>query len=463
MNLVDVIQFDGNPSVLVWKSPIEDFNSATQLIVDETHEAIVMIEGRTEVYGPGTHTLQTMNIPGLNFIQRMATGGETPFPCKVFFVNKVHAMDMLWGTRDTLPVMDPELDIMLHLRLRGNLSFVVENTKKFVQKFVGFVNVFDDSQVIDQFRGIIATEVTDQVAKVVVNAKIGLFSINAHLREISDMLLKGPLQPLFDEYGAKLVKFNLETITSDNEDTAEFQQAKSAAKARVIAAGSEAEARRLQGYTWSEEQQAAVLRTLAGNNGAAGTFIGGMLGIGTAGAMAAPMNNMIGDFMGNGMGNGGLGGAAQGSPLAAAAAGTPLGGAPVPNAGTPAAAASSAPAANAPVANAPVPNATNAGGAQTAMTNAANAMGAAANAMAGGAPKPPAPPMPPAPGHAANAPAPTRPQAGHPCPGCGHEVQAGWVACPFCGTRLGNPKCPSCGQEVQAAWMACPFCGTKLR
>lgn len=67
MALVDVIQFEGDPTTLLWKSPIEDFNSSSQLIVDETHEAIVMIEGRTEVFGAGRHTLGLQNYIGRDF------------------------------------------------------------------------------------------------------------------------------------------------------------------------------------------------------------------------------------------------------------------------------------------------------------------------------------------------------------------------------------------------------------
>lgn len=427
MNVVDVIQFEGDPKSLVWKSPIEDFNTATQLIVDETHEAILMIEGRTEVLGPGRHTLETQNYFGLNAIQRFATGGKTAFPCKVYFVNKVHAMDLLWGTRDTLPVMDPELDIMLHLRLRGNLSFVVENSKKFVQKFVGFVSVFDDAQVVERFRGIIATEVTDQVAKVVVNAKIGLFSINAHLKDISGMLM-APLQTLFDEYGAKLVKFNLETITSNNEDTAEFQQAKAAAKARVIAAGSEAEARRLQGYTWSEEQQAAVMRTLAGNNGTAGSFIGGMLGIGTAGSLTESMNNVAGGFFGNGAqrvtgAGGGFAASVQGAPLGDVSAAQPS-------------------------------------------SDTQSAPSVSASVTPGGTSAPTAEPAPAAESVPAPVPGPASApatQSRDQCPNCHGAVQSAWKICPFCGTPLGDSKCPNCHEDVQPSWMVCPFCGTKLK
>lgn len=478
MAIVDVIQFEGDPNILVWKSPVEDFNTGTQLIVDETHEAIVMVEGRTEVFGAGRHSLDSQNYFGLNAIQRMATGGKTIFPCKVFYVNKVHAMDMLWGTTDKLPVMDPDMDIMLHLRLRGNLTFTIENSKKFMEKFSGFINQYDSrqtsrmaaqsgssyfmpDQVIQQLRGIISTEVTDQVAKVVTNAKIGLFSINAHLKDISQ-LLSFPLGNLFDEYGMKLVRFNIETITSDNEDTAEFQMAKSAAAARVIAAGSEAEARRIQGYTWSDEQKANILKELAGNDGAAGSFMGGVLGIGAGGPMTEPITGIVDNFFGNGSRSGGAvndvfsNGAQSMGDAANAAQSNPL-------------ATASQPAAN--------PLADMMGGVQQPNAAAGQSQGAGLGIQGfnlqeaddqsaqTAATQPIAQQPSPQTAQTMRIPTAAGDDIGETslmCGNCGAKVDPAWKACPFCANPLGKPKCPSCGQEVDAAWKACPFCANPL-
>lgn len=431
MALVDVIQFEGDPTTLLWKSPIEDFNSSSQLIVDEAHEAIVMIEGRTEVFGAGRHTLDPQNYIGMNFIQRMATGGKTIFPCKVYFVNKVHAMDMLWGTPDKLQVLDPEYHLMLNLRLRGNLAFVVEQTKQFALKFSGLRDSFSNNQVVQQFRGIIVTAVTSQIAKLVNRNKIGYFAINEYLPDISQALMPY-IGKQFDEYGIKLVKFNIETISSDNEDTSEFKSALSAATAKRLGSQAEADARKIQGYTWQDEQKSNILKALASNTG----DIGSMLGIGIVnGNMTQPMNS-VADFFGS---SGQLfSGDSQSANIPPAGPSGIPGGADIGNGGAASGSLSGIPGM---------------GGfnlEETGTNNAIPTPGASAPVDLQAAP---APSETAAAGQQNN---------GSQCPSCHQAVQAGWKACPFCGTSLVKPTCPNCSAEVQLTWKACPFCGSSL-
>jgi RNA polymerase subunit RPABC4/transcription elongation factor Spt4 len=45
------------------------------------------------------------------------------------------------------------------------------------------------------------------------------------------------------------------------------------------------------------------------------------------------------------------------------------------------------------------------------------------------------------------------------CPGCGARVQADFVVCPACHTRLKKP-CQGCGRALNLRWGVCPYCGT---
>ena len=45
MAIAEVIKFEGPQDALVWKFPIEDFNATSQLIVYETHEALLVVNG----------------------------------------------------------------------------------------------------------------------------------------------------------------------------------------------------------------------------------------------------------------------------------------------------------------------------------------------------------------------------------------------------------------------------------
>jgi RNA polymerase subunit RPABC4/transcription elongation factor Spt4 len=45
------------------------------------------------------------------------------------------------------------------------------------------------------------------------------------------------------------------------------------------------------------------------------------------------------------------------------------------------------------------------------------------------------------------------------CPGCSRRVQANWMVCPGCHTRL-KKKCQSCGQLMELSWNLCPYCAS---
>ena len=64
MDISQVITFDGSPDQLVWKSPVEDFNTSSILVVPETHVALLVVNGNAcDLFPAGRHTLETPNIP----------------------------------------------------------------------------------------------------------------------------------------------------------------------------------------------------------------------------------------------------------------------------------------------------------------------------------------------------------------------------------------------------------------
>jgi hypothetical protein len=47
------------------------------------------------------------------------------------------------------------------------------------------------------------------------------------------------------------------------------------------------------------------------------------------------------------------------------------------------------------------------------------------------------------------------------CPVCRSEVEASFLVCPVCTTRL-KQACPSCKAPLEAMWQICPFCATPI-
>lgn len=98
MSITDVIKYEGNNQTFIWKHPSEDFNTGSQLIVHETQEAIFFLNGQAlDSFGPGRHELETQNLPLLNGISKITTGGVSPFHSEVYFVNLIEQMGIRWG------------------------------------------------------------------------------------------------------------------------------------------------------------------------------------------------------------------------------------------------------------------------------------------------------------------------------------------------------------------------------
>ena len=251
---------------LVWKHPEENFNTTSQLIVDPTHEALLVLNGNAaDLFGEGRHTLTTSNIPLLRKIIEIPTGGKTAFPCKVYFVNKVHQMDLLWGTKDAIPLEDPLYDIFLHVMIHGSLSYSIVDSRKFLLKLAGLRDKFTPEMLVAKFRGIIAKHVKDCVSKIMINGKLSYFMISANLLEISEVLQER-IGEIFDEYGMEIEFFNVESISVPKEDYDAVSDAKERRTSRLI-----------EGYTWQEERQMMIAEKFAGNEGTMGA-LGGMMG-----------------------------------------------------------------------------------------------------------------------------------------------------------------------------------------
>lgn len=276
MAIAEVIKFEGPQDALVWKFPIEDFNATSQLIVDETHEALLVVNGNAaDLFTAGRRTLSVPNIPIARTLIEIPTGGTSPFPCKVFFINKVHAMDLLWGTQGSIALEDPLYDIFVHVMANGSMSVSVENSRKFMLKLVGFRDRFDPETLVAKFRGIISSHVKDCISKIMINGMLSYFMMNAHLFELSGVI-KERLDQVFADYGVRIEFFNIETIEVPEADYQKVSEAKERRTGRLI-----------EGYTWQEERQMVIAEKFAGNEGSMGAVGGAVGGFMMGGAMGS--------------------------------------------------------------------------------------------------------------------------------------------------------------------------------
>lgn len=137
MALIDVIKCEGEDSSLIWRHPAQDFNTSSQLIVHESQEAVLFRDGMAlDTFGPGRYTLETQNIPVLNKLVNLPTGGESAFHCEVYFINKTVQMALRWGTDARVRFLDPLTGVPLEIGAYGEMNLQVSDGRRLLEKLV---------------------------------------------------------------------------------------------------------------------------------------------------------------------------------------------------------------------------------------------------------------------------------------------------------------------------------------
>lgn len=291
--MLDRIEYNGLPDDLLWRYPYDNISTAARLVVQEGQEAVLMKEGAVyDVFGPGTTTLSTGNIPLLQKLINLPYGGNSPFTATVVYVNKNTRRNLKYGTPHPFDVQDPLYGMAIPVRSFGMFGVRITDSTLFLREMVGTQHLFSTEDVIEQFKGLIIRKLTSNVGKFIEQNKISVTRISAFLDELSNFVKKG-IQEEFESYGMQITNFDIESINFDksNPNVQKIQDAES-----------EAAKRRMEGYTYQQERQLDIMEGAANNEGGAGQMMGaGMglgMGFGVGGAFGAAMGNIAGAAMG---------------------------------------------------------------------------------------------------------------------------------------------------------------------
>lgn len=290
MAIVEVVKYNGNPDVFAWKYPSEELGTWTQLIVNESQEAILFKGGKAlDVFGSGRHTLETANIPILNKIINLPFGGRSPFTAEVWYINKVHSLDIKWGTASPIQLQDPKYSVFIPVRAFGQFGVRIENSKQFIIKLVGTLPIFDKTNIVKYFRGLYLTKVKDAISSYLVHKQISIMEINAYIEELSSYL-QDKMQPVLEEYGIKLINFYVNDISVPEDDSAVKKLKDALAKKAEM---------NIIGYNYQQERSFDTLEGAAKNSGSSSNLMGAGMGLGMGVTMGGAVGNQFGGISKN--------------------------------------------------------------------------------------------------------------------------------------------------------------------
>ena len=280
--MLDVIEWtDDSSDTVVFRFPVYDkaITDQSKLVVREGQAAVFVSEGQlSDVFGPGTYTLDTRNAPITSFFQSIKYGLNYPYKGDILFVNTTQFTENRWGTANPFMMRDAEFG-PVRVRAFGIYSFRVTDPGEFIRQIVGTDGLFTKDEITGQLKRKLVSGMADTIGQ----ARIPVLDLAANYMDLGDTLRDRMNPAVKDAYGITITDFTVENISLPEE----VEKALDARTKMGVLGNLDAYARM---------QAAEAIQTAAANPGLGGAGIGMGVGFG--------MGNMMGNQMA-GMAQGG--------------------------------------------------------------------------------------------------------------------------------------------------------------
>lgn len=289
MAILDVVRFDGLKSRdwLIYKHYSDSLVVGSQLIVQEGQAAVFVKGGAVcDMFGPGTYSLDTSNLPILTSLLKIPFGGRTPFSAEIYYINTTTRLDLYWGTTDPIQLIDPKYYVRLRIRAYGQMGLKLTDYTAFFKELIGGMNQADlvkFDKIRDYYKGILVIKVKSVIAETILAEKVSALEITSKLDDLSEKV-RAEISPEFEKYGFAVTNFYIQSINFPDEDFAKINEIlEDKAAFEIMGDGRYATKRSFDVYEGAATNA----------NGAAGVFAAGGLGMGAAANMAQNMGSVI--------------------------------------------------------------------------------------------------------------------------------------------------------------------------
>lgn len=336
-NGIEEIRWGGTSEDMIWKSPVRNFSSGSNVVVNEWQGAVFYLNGEvSEELPPGQHILETCKTAwGARIIEGILKE-RLSFTADLFYVNKTEMPLLKFGVGR---ISFTEYGYTFPVGARGTYSITIENPRKLIEKF----NVIQQEEMPDDrkqvftkkhfelyFLDLICSEVRDVLANTFKRQQVSILERDMEQKKIGEAI-KPYVSELFREYGVRLTQFTLDLIKVPEEGETGYEifqeflllvqqersqnirlgierkegvaQAEIDAQKNLIAARTEAEKNVILGTSHAQERQYDILeKSVEGGtdteniSGSMGSIFQTMTSLGAAGAVAKMAYNQMDGF-----------------------------------------------------------------------------------------------------------------------------------------------------------------------
>jgi len=209
--VVDIIQWldeTGDTMVYRFERYGNEIKYGAKLVVRESQIAVFVNEGRiADVFGPGTYTLETRNMPVMSTLNNWMHGFQSPFKAEVYFVSSRVFTSLGWGTKNPIMLRDPEFG-PIRIRAYGKFAIRISDPALFIKDVAGTNGHFSVEYINEQLRDLIVSRFTDVVGQ----SKIPVLDMAGNYDGLASFI-HNKISPEFNSFGVEIAKLLIENIS----------------------------------------------------------------------------------------------------------------------------------------------------------------------------------------------------------------------------------------------------------
>ena len=207
---IRTVESKSSNDYLIWKYPNREIEVGSQVIVNESEEALLFENGQLiEILDAGRHVIESGNIPGMDGIIRRSIGNNSPIKIDVWFVSKVVSTDYKWGVQ--LQVKDNTHQLIVPVGSYGSILLRIEDPASLVLQVVGKKKEMSKDELKDFLMPSIERSLKEYIAEKIKQGTLDVFNIETILVEASNKT-KDSLEVLFERFGLKVIEFFIQGI-----------------------------------------------------------------------------------------------------------------------------------------------------------------------------------------------------------------------------------------------------------
>jgi membrane protease subunit (stomatin/prohibitin family) len=212
---IDILQWtEESDDLLAWRFPTADLEiqQGARLVVRETQMAVFVDQGHVaDVFGPGTHTIKTVNLPVLTDLRHWDKLFESPFKSEVYFFSTRLRLNQTWGTANPLTIRDREFGAV-RVRSFGVYGYRINDASVFFRNISGTRETYAVAELEGQLRSTLITTLSTHLGE----SQVPFLDMAASGEALGRAVLQ-KARPAFAALGLGLEEFQIQNVSLPEE------------------------------------------------------------------------------------------------------------------------------------------------------------------------------------------------------------------------------------------------------